>query len=64
MFGYQPSVKCTVGDIHFPFFTLPFCPIDSVLCLTEDIQFHEAHLLLILTHELWLFCAGITQLLL
>lgn len=47
MFGYQPSVKYTVSKVNFPFFRLPFCHIDDVICLTEDFQFHEFHLLLI-----------------
>ena len=38
--------------------------IEEAVKAHGDIQFHEAHLLLILMHKLWLFCAVISQLLL
>ena len=40
-FGDQSSVWCGVSEDVFPFCRLPFCLIDSVLCLTETFQFHE-----------------------
>ena len=39
--GYFLSVGCKVGEHPFPICSLPFCPIDSVLCLTETLQLHE-----------------------
>ena len=31
----------SVGFLVFCLFVLPFCPIDSVLCLTEVLEFYE-----------------------
>ena len=45
-FGYYPSVRCRVHEDPFPISGLPFYPIDSVLCLTEVLQFHEVPFIL------------------
>ena len=40
-FGFEPSVRSRVGEGLFPSCTLLFCPIDSVICLTEAFSFPE-----------------------
>jgi hypothetical protein len=37
----KPSIRCEVGKGLFPFYKLPFCLLDGVLCPTEAFQFHE-----------------------
>jgi hypothetical protein len=39
MLDISPLSECTDGKNLFPICWLPFCPIDSVLCLTETLQF-------------------------
>jgi hypothetical protein len=43
--GYSLSIRSRCGEYFFPFCRLLFCPIDSVLCLTEAFQFHEVPLI-------------------
>jgi hypothetical protein len=38
---YKPFIKCRLGTDLFPICWFMFCPIDSVLCLTEALQFYE-----------------------
>jgi len=40
-FGCKPSVSCRIGKDLFPIWWLPFCPDNSVLCLTVALQFYE-----------------------
>jgi hypothetical protein len=39
--GYQPPIGFRIGKDLFPICYLVFSPIDSVLCLTEALQFYE-----------------------
>jgi hypothetical protein len=39
--GYQPAIGLRISKDLFPICWLPFCLIDSVLCLTEAFQFYE-----------------------
>ena len=36
---YYPSIGYRIGKNHFPICWLPFCPIDSALCLTDTLPF-------------------------
>jgi hypothetical protein len=38
---YDPTVRIRIGKDLFPICWLLFCPINSVLCLTEALQFYE-----------------------
>ena len=45
-FEDQPSVKCGAEDLC-PLCKLPFCLIDSILCLKEVFSFMRSHLLFV-----------------
>jgi hypothetical protein len=38
---YMLSIEYRIGKDLFPICCWPFCPIGSVLCLTEALQFYE-----------------------
>ena len=46
-----------IGEDLFPFFRLSFCPINSVLSLTEAFQFHEVPLINHLSQCLYYQCS-------
>ena len=58
-FGYQPSVRCRASEYLFQICRLLFCPIGSVLCLTQTFEFHLSNYQsLILELEQLVFCSG------
>jgi hypothetical protein len=34
-------LECWDGEVPFQMFRVPFCPIDSVLCITDALELHE-----------------------